>query len=80
PAWASFRTAMICSSVCRFRVMAPSCGAHHSTGELPSQWSSFQGEDQHHLLVFNTDTMRLSAVLEGSFFSDESDATFSTTP
>ena len=36
---------MICSSVCRFRVMAPSCGAHHSTGELPSQWSSFQGED-----------------------------------
>ena len=37
---------MICSSVCRFRVMAPSCGAHHSTGELPSQWSSFQGEDQ----------------------------------
>lgn len=31
---------MICSSVCRFRVIAPSCGAHLSTGELPSQWST----------------------------------------
>jgi len=29
--------------------MAPSWGAHHSTGELPSQWSSFQGEDHSHL-------------------------------
>src|SRR4026207_2557395 len=35
---------MICSSVCRFRVMGPSCGPHLSTGELPSQWSSFRGE------------------------------------
>src|SRR4026209_1847013 len=38
---------MICSSVCRFRVMGPSCGPHLSTGELPSQWSSFRGEGQY---------------------------------
>ncbi|SLM48704.1 transposase [Nitrospira japonica] len=44
PAWASLSTAMICSSVCRFRVMAPSCGAHLSTGALPCQWSNFREE------------------------------------
>jgi hypothetical protein len=32
--------------VCRLRVMAPSCGAHLSTVQLPSQWSSFRGEGQ----------------------------------
>jgi hypothetical protein len=34
------------ASRCRFRVMAPSSGAHLSTGELPCQWSSFRGEGQ----------------------------------
>jgi hypothetical protein len=47
PAWASLSTAMICSAVCRFRVMAPSCGAHLSTLALPSQWPSFRGESHH---------------------------------
>ncbi|CAE6782061.1 hypothetical protein NSPZN2_40804 [Nitrospira defluvii] len=28
--------------------MAPSCGAHLNTGELPSQWSSYQGESHDH--------------------------------
>jgi len=37
-------TAMICSSVCRFRVMGLLLPAHHSTSQLPSQWCSFRGE------------------------------------
>lgn len=41
---------MICSSVCRFRVMAPSCRAHLNTGQLPNQWSSFRGEGQDYLI------------------------------
>src|SRR5438445_5073566 len=47
PARASFNTAMICSSVCRFRIMGLLLSAHHSTVELPSQWCTFQGEGQH---------------------------------
>jgi len=48
--------------------MAPSCGAHHSTGELPSQWSSFQGEDQSWDVIYqilaNKDEAKVSSVLE----------------
>src|SRR2546425_4812433 len=44
PARASFNTAMIGSSLCRFRVMGLLLSAHHSTVELPSQWCSFRGE------------------------------------
>ena len=36
----------VCSSVCRLRVMVPSCRAHLNTGKLLSQWSRFQGEGQ----------------------------------
>src|SRR5215472_4881638 len=63
PAWASFSTAMICSSVCRLRVMAPSCGAHLSTGELPSQWSSFRGEGQGHRTVNSPFVFRTSTII-----------------
>jgi hypothetical protein len=38
---AALSTAMICSAVCRWRVMDPSWRAHLSTGALSIQWSSF---------------------------------------
>src|SRR5437870_11352772 len=37
---------MICSSVCRFRVMGLLLSAHHSIVGLPNQWCSFRGEGQ----------------------------------
>src|SRR6187200_3096700 len=71
PDWASLSTAMICSSVSRLRVMAPSSGAHLNTGALLSQWSSFRGEGQNHLCDTNhggqTDGYTTDLSMESSF-------------
>ncbi|TAJ99831.1 hypothetical protein EPO44_10160, partial [bacterium] len=44
PAWASCKTAIICSSVCRFLAMDLLLSAHYGTTKLPCQWPSFRGE------------------------------------
>ena len=50
---------MICSVVCRFRVMGLLHSAHHNTVGLPSQWCSFRVEGHlHHLTVTAAEPLR----------------------
>jgi hypothetical protein len=41
-----------------FPCLAPSCGPHLSTVELPSQWSSFQGEGQQKMMGYYSQTKK----------------------
>ena len=75
PAWASFNTAMIGSSVCRFRVKGLRLSTHHHTVGLPSQWCSFRGGGRSR---FHAAAVAKGAVSEGhriTFFGDWSRTT-----